>query len=108
VTDILNNKKASKEAETERKKILAQMAQDEKTKSNLVKKALASQRAKYGAAGMSAKGMTEDAVLRRLRFETAQPYDDRKKTNLDKLKSVKANKKNILTSLISRMDDLLG
>ncbi len=108
VTDVLDNRKAKKEASTERKKILSQIAEDEKTKANLVKKALASQRAKYGASGMSSKGMTEEAVLKRLRDETEQPYNEKKRTNLEKLKSVKSNKKNMLTTLISRFDELLG
>ncbi|MDR0726808.1 MAG: hypothetical protein LBF37_01970, partial [Rickettsiales bacterium] len=54
-----------------------QIAEDEKTKANLVKKALAAQRAKYGASGMSSKGMTEEAVLKRLKGETEQPYDEK-------------------------------
>lgn len=108
VTDVLDNRKASKDANTARKQILSQIAEDEKTKVNLVKKALAAQRAKYGASGMSAKGMTEEAVLKRLRAETEQPFDDKKKTNFEKLKSVKAGKKNMLKTLISRFDELLG
>lgn len=108
VTDVLDNRKAKKAADTERKNILSQIAEDEKTKSNLVKKALATQRAKYGAAGMSSKSMTSDAVLTRLRSETEQPYDEKKKTNMNKLKNVKSNQKNLLKSLISRFDELLG
>lgn len=104
VTDILNNKKSKKEAESSRQKILAQIAADEKAKTNLVKKALATQRAKYGATGMTGRGMTEEAVLKRLREETEQPYNDKKRTNLDKLKSIKTNKKNLLSSVISRFE----
>lgn len=108
VTDIINNKKSDKEAKSTRKKILEQMAADEKTKTNLVKKVLASQRAQYGSSGMTGKGMTEEAVLKRLRDETGQPYEDKKRTNLEKLKSVKSSKKNLLTSLIARFDDLVS
>ena len=85
---------------------MTQIAADEKTKTNLVKKTLAAQRAKYGASGMSSDGMTEDAVLQRLRDETEEPYNAKKKTNLEKLKNVKANKKNLLTSLVSNLDKL--
>ncbi len=40
VTDIINNKKSDRAAESTRKQILAQIARDEKDKSNLVKKVL--------------------------------------------------------------------
>lgn len=106
VTDILNNNKSEKEADNSRKKIFAQIAADEKAKTNLVKKTLATQRAKYGAAGMSSSGMTEEAVLKRLREETEEPYNEKKKTNLEKLKNVKAKKTNLLGSLVSNLDNL--
>ncbi len=108
VTDILNYKSSKKEAESERKKILEDMANDEKAKVNLVNKTLAAQRAKYGASGMSGKSMTEGAVLKRLKSETEEPYEEKKKNNLEKLKKAKAKKPNILTSLLERFDDLLG
>lgn len=109
VTDILEYKKSKKEAKSERKQILAQMAADEETKSNLVKKALAAQRAKYGAAGMNAsRGMTEEAVLKRLREETEQPYEEKRRTNMEKLKKVKVKAPNILKSVLSRFDQMVG
>lgn len=110
VTEILDYKKAKKEAKSERKKILSQIAEDEKTKTNLVKKALATQRAKYGAAGMSGAGlgMTEEAVLKRLKDETEQPYEEKKRTNLEKMKKAYAKKPNILKSLLSRLDNIAG
>lgn len=108
VTDVINNKKEAKEAASARKKILAQIADDEKAKTNLVKKNLAAQRAKYGASGMTGKGMTEEAVLKRLKNETEEPFEDKKKTNLDKLSKIKANKKNLITSLISRLDQIFS
>lgn len=108
VTDVLNNKKSDQQANNERKKILTQISADEKAKINLVKKTLASQRAKYGATGMSNSGMTEEAVLKCLRDETSEPFDTRKKTNLEKLRNVKANKKNLLNSLVSNIDKLFG
>lgn len=110
VTEILDYKKAKKEAKSERKQILAQMAADEKEKSNLVKKALASQRAKYGAAGMSGagRGMTEEAVLKRLREETEQPYEDKRRTSIEKLKKAHAKKPNLIKSLLSRFDQMVG
>lgn len=110
VSEILDYKKAKKEAKSERKKILEQMASDEQSKNNLVKKTLAAQRAKYGAAGMSGagRGMTEEAVLKRLQDETEEPYKDKQRTSLDKLKRTHAKKPNIVKSLLSRFDELVG
>jgi len=110
VTEILDYKKAKKEAKSERKKILEQMATEEREKNNLVKKALATQRAKYGAAGMSGagRGMTEEAVLKRLREETERPYEDKRRSNLEKLKKAHAKKPNIVKSLLSRLDSIVG
>lgn len=110
VTEVLDYKKAKKEAKSERKKILEQMAADEQTKNNLVKKALATQRAKYGASGMSGagRGMTEEAVLKRLAEETEQPYEDKRRTNLEKLKKAHAKKPNIVKTLLSRLDTVVG
>ena len=110
VTEVLDYKKAKQAAKTERQQILAQMAADEKSKTNLVKKTLATQRAKYGASGMSGagRGMTEEAVLKRLREEAEEPYDEKKRTNMDKLKKIKVQKPNILKTILSRFDDLMA
>jgi hypothetical protein len=107
ITDILENKKSDAENDGARRKILEQMASDEKTKTNLIKRALATQRAKYGAGG-AATNTTGDAVLKRLRDETAAPYDDKKKTNLEKLKNIKKSDKNLLKSLLNRFDEMVG
>ena len=108
VTEILDYKDAKKEAKNQRKEILAQMASDEAEKTNLVKKALATQRAKYGASGMRTTGVTEGAVLKRLKSETVAPYEDKRRTNLSKLKNTRAKKPNLLKSLLARFDDLVG
>lgn len=109
VQQVLDYKKNKKQAETQRQKILADMATDEKTKTNLVKKALATQRAKYGASGMSSNtGITEGAVLRRMQSEVAQPYDEKRKSSLEKLRKVGATKPNLLKTLLARFDDLVG
>jgi len=110
VTEILDYNKAKKEAKSERKKILAQMSADEAAKNNLVKKALATQRAKYGATGMSGagRGMTEEAVLKRIREETEEPYTEKRKTNMEKLKKARAQKPNLLKTALSRFDSLFG
>lgn len=108
VTGILDSKKSKKEAATARQQILTQMASDQRDKTNLVKKAIATQRAKYGAAGMSNRGMTEGAVLKRLKSETEQPYEEKQRANLEKLRAVKVSKPNILKTLLSRFDDLVG
>jgi hypothetical protein len=59
VTDILDYKKEKQQAASSRKKILQQMAEDQKTKTNLIKKALATQRAKYGADGMTVVALAD-------------------------------------------------
>lgn len=107
VTDILNYKENKQAAKVAKKQILANMRDLDAEKQNLVKKVLATQRAKYGAAGMSGNGATEDAVLTRLQQETAQPYEDKKQSNLNKLKNTKVAKKNLLTSILKRLEELV-
>ncbi len=111
VTEVLDYKKAKKEASSARRQVLQQMAADEAAKTNLVKKNLATQRAKYGAAGMSGAGrnvgMTEEAVLKRIREETEEPYNTKKRTNQEKLKKIKASKPNLMKKLLDRFDELV-
>ena len=83
-------------------------AKDEQNKTNLVKKALAGQRAKFGASGVNATSTTAGAVLRRLRDENSQSFDDKKANNLIKLKNIKTTKPNLLKKLLSRTDDIVG
>jgi hypothetical protein len=110
VTEILDYKKSKKEAKTKRQEILQQMANDEKTKANLVKKALAAQRAKYGAGGMARENMTTGAVLKRIQDEAAEPYNEKRRANLTKLKSVSSASKspNLLKKLLAQFDQLVG
>lgn len=108
VNEVLNYQKSKKSANNQRQTILQQIAKDEQTKTNLVKKALASQRAKYGASGVNATSTTAGAVLKRMRDETAQTYDDKKANNLEKLNNIKTNKPNLLKKLLSRFDDIVG
>lgn len=109
VTEVLDYKKAKKEANTKRQEILQQMAEDEATKTNLVKKALAAQRAKYGAGGVARDNMTTGAVLKRIQDETTKPYDDKRRANITKLKSVKDGKSvNLLKKLLAHFDELVG
>ncbi|MBR5153992.1 MAG: hypothetical protein IKW57_04340 [Alphaproteobacteria bacterium] len=108
VTEILDYKDAKKQAKNERKEILAQIAADNTEKTNLVKKVLATQRAKYGASGVSSSGVTAGRVLERLRSETAAPYEEKRRNNLKKLKQAAAKKPNLLRSILSRFDDLVG
>ena len=107
VTDVLNYKDNKKKAENTRKEILAQMSADKIAKENLVNKVLAKQRAKYGASGMQQAGQTENAVLQRLKDETESPYQEKKRTNLNKLKNARAKKKNLLLSALEHMDKLV-
>lgn len=108
VTKILEYKESKKSAENERQKILANMASDEQTKTNLIKKVLSEQRAKYGASGNSGKGLSEEAVLKRLRSETAQPYDEKKENNLYKIRKTKVKKPNIVKTWLSKIDKIAG
>ncbi len=108
VTSILNYRDAKKEAENERQKILADMAEDEKEKTNLVKKTLATQRAKYGASGVSGSSLSTGAVLKRLKTETEEPYKEKRKSNVSKLKKISVSKPNLLQSILDKFEDLIG
>ena len=109
VTEVLGYQDSKKEANSKRKQILQEMAKDEATKTNLVKKALATQRARYGASGVNGANMTTGAVLKRIQSETAEPYDEKRRSNLTKLKSVKrANSTNLLKQFLKHFDDLVG
>ena len=108
VTKVLDYKESKKEAENQRQKILTQMAQDEAPKTNLIKKALATQRAKYGASGNAGSGLSESAVLKRLRAETAEPYETKRKENIDKIKNLKTKQPNIIKTWLSNIDKIAG
>ena len=108
VTDVLNYQNNKKTANENKKQILSDIAKDEQEKQNLVKKVLSAQRAKYGASGMDGKGLTEDAVLARLKKETEEPYDSKKDANIKKLKNNKTPKKNLLLTALSHLDKLIG
>jgi len=107
VKDILNYQDSKQKNSSTRKEIVRQMASDENTKQNLVKKVLATQRAKYGASGMKTTGQTEDAVLARLKEETEKPYEEKKQSNLNKLKNARAKKKNLLLSALEHAEKLV-
>lgn len=108
VTKVLDYQESKKTASNQRQKILAQMAADEATKTNLIKKALATQRAKYGASGASGESLSENAVLKRLRSETSEPYDAKRQENMDKIKKLKAKKPNIVKTWLSNIDKIAG
>ncbi len=108
VTKVLDYQESKKAAENQRQKILAQMAEDEATKTNLIKKALATQRAKYGASGNSGKGLSENAVLKRLREETAKPYDEKHQENIEKIRKLKVAKPNIIKTWLANIDKIAG
>ncbi len=108
VTKVLNYKESKKNAENERQKILADIAADEKTKTNLIKKVLAQQRAKYGANGNAGDSLSENAVLKRLRNETAEPYETKYQENLEKIKKTKVKKPNLLKNWLSGIDKIAG
>ena len=108
VTKILDYKESKKDASTQRQKILEQMAKDEATKTNLIKKALATQRAKYGTSGNSGTSLSENAVLKRLRDETAEPYNTKREENIDKIRNIKTKKPNIIKTWLSNIDKIAG
>ncbi len=108
VEKILDYKESKKNAENERQKILTQMAQDESEKINLIKKVLSTQRAKYGATGNTGSGLSEKAVLKRLRDETSEPYDVKQKEYLEKIKNTKAKKPNLVKNWLSKIDKIAG
>ena len=108
VSDILDYQDNKKTIKATKKQILADIAKDEQEKQNLVKKVLGTQRAKYGVSGMSTKGLTEDAVLTRMKKEAEQPYDSKKDANIKKLKNTKTTKKNLLLTVLSHLDKLVG
>ncbi len=107
VTDVLDYKKAKKDASTQRQKILADMAADEKTKTNLVKKALATQRAKFASGGVSNKSSSAGAVLSRLKSETSTPYDEKRQANIEKLRKINVKKPNLLKNILDEFDKLM-
>ena len=108
VTKVLDYKESKKEATSQRQKILEQIAKDEATKTNLIKKALATQRAKYGASGNSGTGLSENAVLKRLREETSEPYNAKREENIDKIKKLKTRKPNIIKNWLSNIEKIAG
>lgn len=106
VTNILDYKDKKGQAEATKKEALMKIVADEKEKTNLVKKVLATQRAKYGASGRMGNGQTEEKVLARLKKETEAPYEAKKQANLGKIK--KAQKANLLTMALKHFDKLIG
>ncbi len=108
VTSVLDNRNEKKEATKQKNQIIEQIQKDEIEKVNLVNKVLATQRAKSGASGVASNSLTSEAVLERLREETEKPFDDKKQSNLEKIKNIKTSKTNLLGSLLSRIDELLG
>ena len=108
VTKVLDYKESKKNVENERQKILAEMAEDEKTKNNLIKKVLAQQRAVYGASGNAGTSFSEKAVLKRLRSETAAPYDEKRRSNINKINNIKVKKTNLLKGWLSKIDKIAG
>lgn len=108
VTKILDYKDSKKSAENERQKILAEIAADEANKTNLIKKVLATQRAKYGAMGNTGESFSDNAVLKRLRKETSESFDNKKQENLEKIQKLKTKKPNILKNWLSNIDKIAG
>ena len=108
VTKILEYNNSKKTIKNQRQKLLSEMASNEEMKINLIKKILSEQKTKYGATGNSGNSFSENAVLKRLQSETAQPYEIKKQENLEKLKKMKAQRPNIIKTWLSKIDDVVG
>ena len=108
VTKVLDYQESKKSASNQRQKILAQMAADEATKTNLIKKALATPRAKYGASGATGESFSENAVLKRLREEVSEPYNTKRQENIDKIRNLKVKKPNLVKNWLSNIDKIVG
>jgi hypothetical protein len=107
IETILNDKQARKDAKSERQKLLADMRRVNAEKTNVLKKALAAQRARFGAGGASGGGMSADAVLRRLESETAEPYEEKLRDAREKISRIKTPKTNLLKTMLGRFEQLL-
>ena len=100
---VLKYKDAKKEARNERQKILADMKQTNADKQNMVKKALAAQKARFGAGAGNGNGMSADAVLERLKSETEEPYEEKMRAAREKMRKVKSpSRSNLIKNLLGR------
>ncbi len=108
VTKVLDYNNSKKSAENQRQKILSEIAANENVKTNLIKKVLSEQRAKYGATGNTGSSLSENAVLKRLRDETSQPYDEKKKASIEQIKKIKVKKPNLIKTWLSKIENIPG
>lgn len=107
IESVLNYKDAKKEAKNERQKIIADMQRISAEKTNLVKKALAAQRAKFGAGG-AGKNMTTDAVLKRMESETSEPFEEKLRDAKNRMSKIKdPSKSNLLKYFMTKIGDLV-
>ncbi|MDR0319132.1 MAG: hypothetical protein LBH81_00110 [Rickettsiales bacterium] len=108
INEILgvNDKKEKDKIKSERAKVNAQLAEDKAQRANLVKKALAAQRAKFGAAGSSGDSASDAAVLKRLSEEAAEGMDEKIAKGEGRLSSLKykdRRAKNLLKILMKHL-----
>jgi len=105
---VLKYKDAKKEAQNERQKILAEMKKTSEEKNNVIKKAIAAQRAKFGAGGTADGGLSADAVLDRLRAEAAEPFDEKLNNASARLRAIKnPSRSNLIKGILGRMGSAL-
>ena len=52
--------------------------------------------------------MSTGAVLKRLASETAEPYNEKRKSNIEKLRNTRAKRPNLLQTILDKFDDLVG
>ncbi len=100
VSDAKKEKKKLKsdilEVETERQKLIRQMAEANKNKANLIKKTIAKQRAGYGAGGASADSDSDVAVLKRLEKEINEDFLEREISQKESMDELENQKKNLV------------
>ncbi|MDR0449154.1 MAG: hypothetical protein LBG89_01685 [Rickettsiales bacterium] len=103
----LDSKKEAKKIKSERAKVMLQIAEDKKTRANLVKKALAAQQAAFGAGGSSGLSASDAAVLKRIEEEAGAGMDDKIAKGESRLSGLRNPKdrraKNLLRSLLKHL-----
>jgi len=114
VESVINERRNRREHNTEinrqRQLVLDQMERDATSKTNLIAKNQARQRAKWGAGGgVTGTGKMERATMGRIERETAEPFVERKFRNQERLDNLEGQKisrgqsrRNLIQGLIRR------
>ncbi|MCL2369462.1 MAG: hypothetical protein FWC83_02185 [Alphaproteobacteria bacterium] len=93
INERRNRREHNNEINRQRQLILDQMERDTASKTNLIAKNQARQRAKWGAGGgMTGTGKTERATLGRIERETADPFVERRIRNEERLEDLEGKR----------------